>query len=303
MTTAKTRQKLRDIVLRAEHRVESLLILLSFLSIGLVVANEFLNPQMTPVWSLKWADLNITARTVIWLVFVSDFVVYSLLSRNRIEYMKTHLLELLICATWIPSSSGGGLLHHLIGNLYVGTILTVDVLQLIGTLAHGWRVVRWTARRFSAHPIIVTGSAAILLIASASALLNHFEPGTYPSFWDAAWFCLTTITTIGYGDYIPQTAIGRVITAFLIVGGMSLAGVFIGTVSESVRNRLLKSKGVHLGDTALREDLAANNKKQQEILEELRANKELQKQLLEELRRQRTGEHSEASPAEPAEEK
>jgi hypothetical protein len=113
----------------------------------------------------------------------------------------------------------------------------MEVMQLIGTLAHAWRVLKWTGQRFRAHPVFVTGAAAILLITSAAALLQHFEPDTYHNFWEAAWFALTTVTTIGFGP-APVTSAGKIITTVLIISGLSLAGVFIGLITEMVRNQI-----------------------------------------------------------------
>jgi hypothetical protein len=98
---------------------------------------------------------------------------------------------------------------------------------------------------------LLTSSAAVLLIFTSGALLNHFEPETFKTFWDGAWFSLTTVTTVGYGDLTPKTAAGRIITTGLIVCGISLFGVFLGLSSELVRAKLLKQEG-NLEVTALR---------------------------------------------------
>ncbi|MEO8612304.1 MAG: NAD-binding protein [Chloroflexota bacterium] len=42
------------------------------------------------------------------------------------------------------------------------------------------------------------------------------------SLLDAAWMTIETLTTIGYGDIVPQTPQGRVFTLFLIVIGLSV---------------------------------------------------------------------------------
>ena len=40
------------------------------------------------------------------MVFVVDYVVYALISRNRLQYMRTHVLELLIVLMWLPATNG-----------------------------------------------------------------------------------------------------------------------------------------------------------------------------------------------------
>lgn len=44
--------------------------------------------------------------------------------------------------------------------------------------------------------------------------------------WNCLWFLLQTMTTIGFGDYVPDTLIGRVIAIFLCFAGIFLQSLF-----------------------------------------------------------------------------
>jgi voltage-gated potassium channel len=134
--------------------------------------------------------------------------------------------------------------------------------------------------RLGNHPVVITGLFASLLVTIASFLLCAVEPTAFPTFWDAAWYSVTTITTIGYGDIVPHTPWGRGISVFLILSGISLAGVFIGLVSEIVREWLLKANHVSMMDLA--EALAENKKLLGELLAERKEQNALLQQLLEE---------------------
>lgn len=52
------------------------------------------------------------------------------------------------------------------------------------------------------------------------------------TFEDAAWWTLTTITTVGYGDEYPITSEGRLVAATLMLGGIALLGVVTGLVAS-----------------------------------------------------------------------
>ncbi len=80
-------------------------------------------------------------------------------------------------------------------------------------------------KRLGNHPVVITGLFATFLVAVASSLLCFVEPTAFPTFWDGAWYSITTITTIGYGDIVPHTPAGRIISVVLILSGISLAGV------------------------------------------------------------------------------
>jgi len=225
-------------VRRREEGVNTFLAMLSIMAVALVVSGELMNIHwVIPAVDIPWAQAQKVARTVIWVMFVSSFAVYCVLSRKPFSYIRHHLLELIICACWVPHYTDGSL--QVFSQIFVlSRFVPMDVLMLVGTLAHAWKVLKFTEMRFRSHPIFITGSAAILVVCTAAALLQHAEPQTFHTFWDAAWFSLTTVTTIGFGDLVPKTPLGRSITSALIVTGISLAGIFLGLVSELVRNKL-----------------------------------------------------------------
>lgn len=47
------------------------------------------------------------------------------------------------------------------------------------------------------------------------------------SWLDAAYFCIVTLATVGYGDIHPVTPYGRLFTIIYIILGVALLGVFI----------------------------------------------------------------------------
>ena len=58
-------------------------------------------------------------------------------------------------------------------------------------------------------------------------------PGaTITTFQDAAWWTLTTLTTVGYGDRYPVTGEGRLVAATLMIGGIALLGVVTGLIAS-----------------------------------------------------------------------
>ena len=58
---------------------------------------------------------------------------------------------------------------------------------------------------------------------------------TYPylegwSYVDALYFSIITLTTVGYGDFSPQTVEGKLFTIFYIILGVGMILTFINTV-------------------------------------------------------------------------
>ncbi len=65
-----------------------------------------------------------------------------------------------------------------------------------------------------------------------SVLVYLFEKGiTFKTFGDAVWWACVTVTTVGYGDYVPKTVMGRLVAVVLMVVGIGLISMLTGTVA------------------------------------------------------------------------
>ncbi|QHE53313.1 TrkA family potassium uptake protein [Pontibacillus sp. HMF3514] len=76
--------------------------------------------------------------------------------------------------------------------------------------------------------------SSTLLIALSSILIVLVEPETFPTVFDGFWWVMTTVTTVGYGDFSPVSVGGRLIAMFLYIVGIGLIGVVIGKVVEGL---------------------------------------------------------------------
>lgn len=70
------------------------------------------------------------------------------------------------------------------------------------------------------------------VIVFSSVFIHYLEPKEFPTVFVGLWWTLTTMSTVGYGDYSPQTIDGRIFAMLLYVFGIGLLGVVIGKVLE-----------------------------------------------------------------------
>jgi len=90
----------------------------------------------------------------------------------------------------------------------------------------------------------------ILILYVVSVFFYHKVEGW--NYLDAAYFVTISITTIGYGDFAPQTDEGKLFTIFLAFVGISLAFLLIANIAfyreraidKHVADRLSLLKGI-----------------------------------------------------------
>ena len=69
-----------------------------------------------------------------------------------------------------------------------------------------------------------------ILVIFFGAWFYHVREGW--SWLDSFYFTVVTLTTVGYGDLSPQTAVGKIFTMLYIVLGLSIISSFIVLLAE-----------------------------------------------------------------------
>jgi hypothetical protein len=102
--------------------------------------------------------------------------------------------------------------------------------------------VRWLGRRLgrrqrrrglrprdAAFLIVAVWLVAVVIFGIVEHLIDD---QTFPTVWLGMWWALATVTTVGYGDVVPQDSVGRVIASFLLLGGLALISVVTATITS-----------------------------------------------------------------------
>lgn len=76
-------------------------------------------------------------------------------------------------------------------------------------------------------------------------IIHFAEPSTFPSIWDGLWWSVVTTFTVGYGDYVPESPVGRFFAFLLILLGTGLGSYYMISFSaQTFRNQDADFKGI-----------------------------------------------------------
>jgi len=80
--------------------------------------------------------------------------------------------------------------------------------------------------------VILLGAA--LISATAMHLVEqHAQPEKFGTIPDAMWWAIVTLGTIGYGDVVPITTLGRLVASVTIFGGLIMIALPVGIIATA----------------------------------------------------------------------
>ena len=163
---------------------------------------------------LVLADLTLTT------VFVTEFAARLWAAPDRREYLSGHWIDLVAL---VPA----------IRQLRILRLLRL--LRLVRTFAGVYRalvrVERLLAHRQLAG-IVMVWLGVMVLCSLGLYVAERGANDAVNSPFDAIWWGVVTMTTVGYGDISPVTTEGRVAASILMLLGIGLFGVITATVTS-----------------------------------------------------------------------
>lgn len=102
------------------------------------------------------------------------------------------------------------------------------------------------ARRYELGVSVIVAFGLMLLSSSALYFAERqIQPDDFGSIPRAMWWSVATLTTVGYGDIVPMTVLGRVAAAMTALTGIGLialpTGILAGAFAEALQN--IRSSG------------------------------------------------------------
>jgi voltage-gated potassium channel len=100
---------------------------------------------------------------------------------------------------------------------------------------------------FRAGRLIATATLCLTLAGGLAAWL--FDRRGVGGLGDSLWWALQTVTTVGYGDVVPEGAVGRIVGGILMLNGIALISVVTAIVTATLVEQVRRRHALE-GDTA-----------------------------------------------------
>jgi voltage-gated potassium channel len=89
--------------------------------------------------------------------------------------------------------------------------------------------------------LVILAGAVLLFASLLYAIERDVQPDKFGTIPQAMWWAIVTLGTVGYGDVVPVTPLGKAISAFTIIGGLAMIALPVAIIStafaDEVRRR------------------------------------------------------------------
>ena len=99
------------------------------------------------------------------------------------------------------------------------------------------------------QPIMAVCSLAGAYVLISAFVIFNVEPSTFDTFFDAVYWAVISLTTVGYGDLYPVTTIGRTVAMISSVFGIAVVALPAGIITAGYMDELDR---IHREETAQR---------------------------------------------------
>lgn len=158
--------------------------------------------------------------------FMVDYLARLYAADNKLYFIRTHIIDLIAAMPF----------HILFkGVRLVRVIRMMEVTRIAAMLTKVGRILR---------PFFKTNGFIYLIYCSFGFIIIgtfSIAVAEQKTLFDALWWTIVTITTVGYGDISPGTPIGRMIAIFLMIFGIG----FISTLTSTLTNYFAQKAHPH----------------------------------------------------------
>ena len=228
------KQRWYEVIFEADTRAgkafDVLLLIAIFLSVLAVVLESVGSIHARFGTWFKYAELGFT------ILFTVEYAARIACAPRRMRYILSFygLVDLIsILPSYAMLAAGKGSTVTVLRALRLLRVFRVLKLAHMLSEAGALRQAFWASRSKIAV-FLAFVAILVVLLGSLMYIIEGPEHG-FTSIPQSMYWAVVTMTTVGYGDIAPQSAIGKAIAAFVMVIGYSMIIIPIGIVSAELR--------------------------------------------------------------------
>jgi len=229
------KQKLWEIVFEAETPAGKLFDVALLWVIAISVIAVML--ESVAEIDAKYHTQLATAEWIFTIVFTIEYLMRIWLVRRPLGYISSFygIVDLLSCLpSYIALAFGGSTPYAVIRLLRL--LRMFRILKMVSHVRGASTILRGLA--LSRAKITVFFFAVMILAIIAGTLMymveGHGEDTAFSNIPVSIYYSIVTITTLGFGDITPQTALGQFITSIMVLAGYAILAVPTGIVASDM---------------------------------------------------------------------
>ena len=171
--------------------------------------------------------------TVLCIILIIEFITRLMDSDNKKRFLLKNWTELIAA---IPFDLI--MLPFVLNNAHLRIFKILKFIKVIALFSQFFETIDVFLKK--THLDEIFGVTLLVVLASTLALYL-FDP-SINSLFDSLWFVLSTITTVGYGDVLPQSGPGKIIGLITLIVGVLIFSTVTGAIASYFARRVLMNE-------------------------------------------------------------
>ena len=134
------------------------------------------------------------------------------------------------------------LLSFVVDNETLSVLRAVRVLQIFKSSRYSPAMsIMFNVFKDNAKLLLSAFGVSMVFVVISATMINMVE-GQSTTIYNALWYTIVTSSTVGYGDYVPATLLGKAFGVILIFIGVAITSVFMGIIGTGFYDEIQKRK-------------------------------------------------------------
>jgi voltage-gated potassium channel len=163
-----------------------------------------------------WRSIGSILNWLTWGVFAAETIVMLCVVERRGTWIRTHLIDVAVSVLtppFAPVAWQAGRAFRLVRLLRLIRVFSIRRLLSLEGMKYAALVAAGT---------VVVGGAVFATVEKQQHLTT----------WDGIWWAITTVTTVGYGDVVPETDGGRIIAIAIMLVGIGFVALLTAFIAD-----------------------------------------------------------------------